>query len=179
MYTLQNIYGLKKVRLTQLLRSAPLLINVTYLTIIARVFRVSAWVFLGFFLVHFMKYFHAKMTFFETPYYQKHVFDVHSISRKYLYNMIKLFFVQIKFFFIFFVFHKMSRNVVKCRLRPLKSYFYQKYVLAELIQSRVNISTMSILQNVLEIKFVKYFFSSQNVEKCRLFRHFYKNNYCY
>ena len=57
---------------------------------------------------------------------------------------------------IFFVFHKILRNVFICRLRPLKSYFYQKYVLAELIQSRVNISTMSILQNILEIKFVKY-----------------------
>ena len=73
-----------------------------------------------------------KMTFFETPYYKKHVFDVPSISRQYFYNMINIFLLRIKFM-IYFVFHKMSRNVVKCHLRPLKSYFDQKYMFAELI----------------------------------------------
>ena len=54
----------------------------------------------------------------------------------------------------------MSRNVVKCRLRPLKRYSDQKYMCAELIQLRVYIST--ILQKVLEI--CKIFSFSQNVE---------------
>ena len=77
--------------------------------------------------------------------------------------MINNFLLRIKFI-IFFGSHKMSRNIVKCRLRPLKSYSDQKYMCADLIQLRVYIST--ILQKVLEI--CKIFSFLQNFEKCCL-----------
>ena len=50
------------------------------------------------------------MTFFETPYYQKHVFGVPSISRQHFYNKINIFFVYNKIYDIFCF----SQNVKKC-----------------------------------------------------------------
>ena len=65
---------------------------------------------------------------------------------------------------IFFVFHKISRYDVKYRLRHLKSYFfYQKYMFAELIQFRVNISTKKI--HFVCYQILKIFWFIQNVSK--------------
>ena len=58
-----------------------------------------------------------KMTFFETPYYQKHVFGVPSISRQYFYNMINIFFVENKIYDIFCL----TQDIEKRRLMSSSS----------------------------------------------------------
>ena len=46
-------------------------------------------------LVNLLKYLHAQNDVFETTYYQKHVFDVHSISSKY-FHKVSISFIEVR-----------------------------------------------------------------------------------